>query len=428
MDTFTSFKPTPAQPGPLRSVLQMLQAIDGVDAALLLARTDAPAFEIVDATAAGKAIGSCITLDPAARFPPAGCSTSDLRLPTAFTLMCGKRPAWIGARKLEGTDLRLLALCSKEPAYLESQLEAAAATIAALDRGGAKSELRRLQQDRISALIRSLPVPFVFVDAQATDALINHDARRLLKLSPTEGGVERIASALRDLIQSQGDAALHHQLAADPRAAAFFYAHHHGRAYKVDTQWIDDGLVGRIWTFHDITEERRLEEELRVLASTDHLTGALNRRAFQLAFRSELARCRRYGFPLALIMLDLDHFKSVNDTHGHQAGDAVLKEVSSLIRSSLRDSDIFCRLGGEEFGLLLPHTDIKEGAVLAERLRYAIAGTSVDVGCALVPITTSVGITALRPQTDSMDTMMGRADEALYAAKAGGRNRTGSTP
>ncbi len=428
MDIFTSITPMPPAPGPMRSVLQMLQAIEGVDVAILLAHVDGPFFEIVDATGAGKTVGSCIALAPEITFPPAGRSTSDLRMPTAFTLMSDKRPSWVGAKQLADTDLRLVALCSQNPPFLERQLEAAAATMAELGRHGAKSELERLQQGRVSALIRSLPVPFVFVDAQATNALINGDARALLKLSPTEAGVEQIASALRHLIQSQGNAALHHQLAADPRATAIFYAHHHGRTYKVDTQWIDDGLVGRIWTFHDITEERRLEEELRVLASTDHLTGALNRRAFQLAFRSELARCRRYGVPLSLIMLDLDHFKRVNDTYGHQAGDAVLKETSSLIRSSLRDSDIFCRFGGEEFALLLPHTGMDEAALLAERLRYAMADTPIDLGSALVPITTSVGIAALRPQTDSIDTMMRRADEALYAAKAGGRNQTVSAP
>lgn len=428
MNISTSIAPAPPAPGPMRSVLQMLQVIEGVDVAILLAHVDGPFFEIVDATCAGKTVGSFITLAEETVFPPAGRSTSNLRMPTAFTLMADRRPSWIGAKQLAGTGLRLVALCSHNPPFLESQLEAAAATMAELDRHGAKSERQRLQQGRISALIRSLPVPFVFVDAQATDALINGDARALLKLSPTEVGVEQIASALRYLIQSQGNAALRHQLAADPRATAIFYAHHHGRTYKVDTQWIDDGLVGRIWTFHDITEERRLEEELRVLASTDHLTGALNRRAFQLAFRSELARCRRYGVPLSLIMLDMDHFKRVNDTYGHQAGDAVLREASRLIRSLLRDSDIFCRFGGEEFALLLPHTDMDEGAVLAERLRYVMAEKPIDVGSASVPITTSVGIAALRLQTDSIDTMMRRADEALYAAKAGGRNQTVSAP
>jgi diguanylate cyclase (GGDEF)-like protein len=428
VNAFTKIRPDAASPGPLRSVLQMLLGIEGVDAALLLAPGDGTSFEIVDATHSGTAIGSRITLEPDVTFPPEGRATSDLRLPTAFTLMCGRRPAWIGAKPVPGTGLLLIALCSQKPPFLESQVEAAVAAMVVLDRHGAKTELEQLQQDRISALIRSLPVPFVFVDAQATDALINDDARALLKLPPTENRVARIATALRDLIQSQGDAALHHQLTADARAAAIFYAQHQGHTYKVDTRWIDDGLVGRIWTFHDITEERRLENELRVLASTDFLTGALNRRAFQLAFRSAIERCRRYGIPLSLIMLDLDHFKRVNDTHGHQAGDAVLREASSRIRATLRDSDIFGRLGGEEFALLLPHTDLDEGAVVAERLRAAIADEPVDVGVALVPITTSVGLTALRTQPDPIDTMMRRADEALYAAKAGGRNRTVSAP
>jgi diguanylate cyclase (GGDEF)-like protein len=424
----SSIQSTPTAAGPLRSVLQMLHGLDGVEVALLLGQVEGPAFEIVETSHDVKAIGSSITLDLETAFPPAGRATCGLRLPTAFTLMCATRPAWIASGQVTGTRLQVLALCSRPNDRLESQTAAAAALVAELDRHGAKSELERLQQDRISALIRSLPVPFVFVDAQATDALINDDARALLKLGPSESQVAVIATSLRDLIQSQGDAALRHQLAADPEASANFYAQHDGQAYRVDTQWIDGGLVGRIWTFHDITEERRLEDELRVLASTDHLTGALNRRAFQLEFRSELERCRRYAIPLSLIMLDLDHFKRVNDTHGHQAGDAVLRETSSRIRSALRDSDIFGRLGGEEFALLLPHTELDQAAGVADRLRRAIAEEPVDVGSALVPVTTSVGITAFRPPADPVDEMMRRADEALYTAKAGGRDRVVAVP
>jgi hypothetical protein len=146
MDIFTSITPTPPAPGPMRSVLQMLQAIEGVEVAILLAHVDGPFFEIVEATGAGKTVGSCIALAPKITIPPAGRSTSDLRMPTAFTLMSDKRPSWIAAKQLTGTGLRLVALCSQNPPLLESQLEAAAATMAELDRHGAKSELERLQQ------------------------------------------------------------------------------------------------------------------------------------------------------------------------------------------------------------------------------------------------------------------------------------------
>jgi diguanylate cyclase (GGDEF)-like protein len=165
-----------------------------------------------------------------------------------------------------------------------------------------------------------------------------------------------------------------------------------------------------------------MEDELRQLATTDYLTGALNRRAFELTFRSELERSRRHDLPLSLILIDLDRFKSINDTHGHQAGDIVLKEVGDRLQVSLRDSDLLGRLGGEEFGILLPNTSIQNAIEMADRMRRVIAATSFDIGPAGLTVTASAGVTCVRDGQDEVGAMTKRADDALYAAKQRGRN------
>jgi diguanylate cyclase (GGDEF)-like protein len=159
--------------------------------------------------------------------------------------------------------------------------------------------------------------------------------------------------------------------------------------------------------------------ELHQLANTDTLTGIFNRRRFNDVLQMELARAKRYGSFFSLIIFDVDHFKRINDTFGHQPGDDVLKELALLISGALRDTDILARWGGEEFIILSPFGDLKQPDVLAERLRAQIeAHTFTGVG----KITCSFGVTSYG-ENDTEETMMKRADDNLYRAKNEGRNR-----
>lgn len=165
------------------------------------------------------------------------------------------------------------------------------------------------------------------------------------------------------------------------------------------------------------------ELELRRLATTDSLTGLLTRRAFAAEAAREIARAQRSGSPLACVAFDIDHFKSINDRHGHAAGDRVLKAVAGLCRTSLRAIDVAGRLGGEEFAILLPEADADAAAEVAERLRRALEATPLTEGEETIRVTASFGSAVVRAGEDSVEPMMERADAAAYEAKRGGRNR-----
>jgi diguanylate cyclase (GGDEF)-like protein len=169
-----------------------------------------------------------------------------------------------------------------------------------------------------------------------------------------------------------------------------------------------------------------LYEDAARLSITDGLTGLWNRRHFELMATQELARSRRFGEPLAILMIDIDHFKSVNDRYGHQAGDAVLVEVSSRLTHMVREVDLMARYGGEEFGALLPKTDLKGASVLADRIRTAIAKERFTVDGRQLDITVSIGAAIHPGHGDTLVTLLAAADIALYRAKAGGRNRVES--
>ena len=166
----------------------------------------------------------------------------------------------------------------------------------------------------------------------------------------------------------------------------------------------------------------RAQRELARLELVDPLTDVPNRRGFFNALAPWMALARRPGLPTALVVLDLDQFKRVNDGYGHPAGDAVLRHVVELCKRQLRDSDMLGRLVGVEFAILLPRTQLDEAALVAERIRAAIEATPVKSERALIKMTASFGVTVIRPE-DSTVTLFQRADEALGAAKQGGRNR-----
>ena len=174
---------------------------------------------------------------------------------------------------------------------------------------------------------------------------------------------------------------------------------------------------------HDVTQRIRLEQEMKRLATTDGLTGVNNRHNFFTLGTKELVRAKRYKNPLAVLMLDIDYFKSINDTHGHQAGDLVLRMLAAASTATLRETDIFGRLGGEEFAVILPETGLKEGLEAAERLREIYAGLEARIEETVISFTVSIGTTVVRPADRNIEEVLNRADEALYKAKRMGRNR-----
>ena len=183
--------------------------------------------------------------------------------------------------------------------------------------------------------------------------------------------------------------------------------------------------LGQIWLLHDITERKLKEQELATLASTDVLTGLPNRRSFLSMLEQYLATPPTTRAGGAILALDVDHFKRVNDTWGHPVGDLVLKHVAQVVRQNLRESDYPGRLGGEEFAVLARHTTVQEAMHLAERIRQALVDQPAPVGAAVaggyVAVTISIGVAVLSGQESH--TALAQADKALYQAKAIGRNR-----
>lgn len=166
----------------------------------------------------------------------------------------------------------------------------------------------------------------------------------------------------------------------------------------------------------------KLRDQLKRLAETDGLTGLTNRSAFKAAATRVLRRSAVRGNDCALLVVDLDHFKSINDTHGHDGGDEALRRFSALLQRRTRSDDLIGRVGGEEFCVLLPGCQAQAALQMAERLRSEAEAEPVPFNGTAIAVTTSIGLAMLRPE-DTLDTLFVRADRALYAAKTGGRNR-----
>lgn len=183
-----------------------------------------------------------------------------------------------------------------------------------------------------------------------------------------------------------------------------------------------DGEDCILFSFSDISDRKITEDELRQFAQTDALTGAYNRRFFLQQAKSALLECQTENVPLTAMMLDIDDFKQVNDTYGHAVGDRAIQLVANACANNLRDEDIFGRLGGDEFSIVLPTTSANKASAVAERVRGAIARSLFDEHNRVIPITVSIGI-AQAHANDSVHDVLNRADQALYAAKKLGRNR-----
>ena len=287
---------------------------------------------------------------------------------------------------------------------------------------------RRLTSDRFHDLFDSVASAVVIVEGDGTTALVNDRAAALLDMSAGEVPVGEVAGRMRTLRERADN---HAELAAlyGPLQAKVDYAVTTvwavgERRLEVDTHPIlGDGRKGRIWLFNDVTAEVRQAEALRALAETDPLTGLANRRRFLEVADAAVAGGAAGTATHAVLMLDIDHFKQVNDRFGHAVGDAVLRAVAGRCRAVLKAGDLPARLGGEEFAVLLGNVGRDEAAAAAERLRAAVAASPVQVEDQSVDVRISIGGTVLRPGDATVDTLLQRADAALYTAKRTGRDR-----
>jgi len=206
-----------------------------------------------------------------------------------------------------------------------------------------------------------------------------------------------------------------------------------GRWYQCRDQaiyWVDGRLV-RMEIATDITDRKQMEDELKQakekaeqLARTDELTKLSNRRAFFELGEKAFQHAQRFNSPLSLLMFDLDHFKKINDLHGHATGDKVLQALGELLQQNNRGIDIIGRIGGEEFALILPETDMSGANELAERLHQTISELRISADHTDISCTVSIGISVLQLQHSSLDELLLHTDNALYAAKRNGRNCT----
>jgi diguanylate cyclase (GGDEF)-like protein len=174
-------------------------------------------------------------------------------------------------------------------------------------------------------------------------------------------------------------------------------------------------------TAKDVLRISVLERE----TATDPLTGVHNRRYMEQCFNTEFASANRYGQPLCVLMLDIDHFKRINDTYGHQIGDQVLIDLGKILRLAVRETDVVARYGGEEFVVITPHTTLEGAITLAERMRKAIEshGVALPNDAGVITVTASFGVATLTPEVKNSESLVHLADMSLYRAKQEGRNR-----
>lgn len=277
------------------------------------------------------------------------------------------------------------------------------------------------------ALIESVPGAFFVVDPEGNYVRWNSYLNRLTGLSDAqllhmpslltiqENDRPIAAATMKESFETGYSKAELHIITRDRGIRVFLMT---ARRFKVENSYY---LVG---VGVDTTDRQANELELELRALTDPLTGLPNRGHFMEMAAQELDRSRRYGHPLSLWMLDIDHFKNVNDTYGHHAGDLALQSLVNVSQKVLREMDIMGRLGGEEFAVLLPETDTEHALLVAERLRQKIAATQVPLEQGkTVSYTVSIGIATLSPDESGIDALLERADQSLYRAKNTGRDK-----
>lgn len=289
------------------------------------------------------------------------------------------------------------------------------------------------EKNKYLTIFESLSMPVFIVSPLGIIDGMNHSATRFLKVvaMPGENYYSKNSHKLyfvelfpwlkdtyKDFLQKSENKVFYEKAISDPTQ---YY--HISCSKSLD---VSGKFQGSIIVIEDITHRKTLEKELEKLATTDPLTGAKNRRSFLQLIEQEISRFQRYRKPFGLLILDIDYFKMINDTYGHDTGDKVLKNLVVESMGVLRDSDVFARWGGEEFIVLLPESNVHEASTVAERLRSKLSKVEISSKDeTLITYTVSIGLRVVNPEEANVNVneIIRQADESLYAAKTRGRNR-----
>lgn len=263
---------------------------------------------------------------------------------------------------------------------------------------------------RLASFPRLHPSPVIELDHAGEVTYANPAADKLFPELHDRGLAHPLLSGLAELVADLRRSKRQQEVAHEAEVG--------DATYELHVSYVEGAGLVRVYVL-DITQRKRAEREIHILATTDSLTGIANRREFSLILGAEVSRARRYNTPLSLAMYDLDHFKQVNDSWGHDVGDAVLQSVTRLVKQHIRSVDVPARWGGEEFMVLMPQSDLAAAASAAEKLRQAVASHRFGKAG---NITVSFGVTEVAP-LDDFNSLLKRVDDALYQAKARGRNR-----
>lgn len=274
-----------------------------------------------------------------------------------------------------------------------------------------------------ASLFEKLPDGVIVLDSALRIADLNTAARQLMQLPAVAIGrpAAEVFSGwtkLAKLIKS-AENNYHVELPCEPSNQPRWF-----RIEFIPLQHTMQKAGGQMIIIRDVTDRKLTERKLEYLAATDDLTGLWNRRFFIETAQKEIKRCRRYNRFFSLLLLDIDRFKEVNDQHGHSAGDKTLQHLASSMRERLREVDIPARIGGEEFGIILPETGLNQAYNLAEELRINVANSALQIDDKEIRYTISIGIAAYNTGLAGVDDLLKAADQALYRAKDLGRNQT----
>lgn len=319
-------------------------------------------------------------------------------------------------------------------------------------RAGAEEAVRKATEERLTLVLEYAPVAIAVHDARGQITHLNRSFRKLFGYGPEE---------LRTLAdwwpraypdperRAYAEAAAKRMIAASRETCSESGGEivqvtcRDGTLRDVEFHYIDLGRVG-LWTMLDITDHRRIEEAARLAndhllsqlgenqrlqralqeqATRDPLTGLFNRRYLDETLEREIARAIREGYPVTVMMLDIDHFKRINDTYGHLAGDEMLRIAARLLLAHARQEDIVCRFGGEEFAIVLPKMPLETAEQRAELWRHEFEAERVVFGSFVLQATISIGVAAFPGNGRTRDELIDAADHALYEAKSEGRNR-----